>query len=128
MNRRTSMVRSLHLVGPSPKIEGELLVAISLIRLLKGMSTMLKEKVRIFALARELGMESKELVALCRQNGIDVMSTLSTIEPEVRDQIVALVHDQERNKPARSGIDLAKTKDKAAPTPPLVRQLQALIA
>ncbi len=52
---------------------------------------MVKEKVRIFALARELGMESKDLVALCRQNGIDVKSQLSTIEPEVRDQVVQLV-------------------------------------
>ncbi|MGH7222534.1 MAG: translation initiation factor IF-2 [Gemmataceae bacterium] len=55
---------------------------------------MLNEKVRIFALARELGMESKDLVALCRQNGIDVKSQLSTIEPEVRDQIVQLVEQQ----------------------------------
>jgi translation initiation factor IF-2 len=36
-------------------------------------------------------MESKDLVALCRQNGIDVKSQLSTIEPEVRDQVVQLV-------------------------------------
>jgi hypothetical protein len=40
-----------------------------------------KEKVRIFALARELGIESKDLLTLCRQNGIDVKNQLSTIEP-----------------------------------------------
>jgi translation initiation factor IF-2 len=60
---------------------------------------LLKEKVRIFALARELDMESKDLVALCRQNGIDVKSQLSTIEPEVRDQVVQLV---EKHKSASS--------------------------
>ncbi len=52
---------------------------------------MQKEKVRIFALARELKMESKDLVALCRQHSIDVKNQLSTIEPETRDQIVELV-------------------------------------
>src|SRR5260370_36403097 len=50
-----------------------------------------KEKVRIFALARELHMESKDLVSLCRQHGIDVKNQLSTIEPEQRDQILQLV-------------------------------------
>src|SRR5579884_2404669 len=33
-------------------------------------------------------MESKDLVALCRQLGIDVKSQLSSIEPEERDRIV----------------------------------------
>ena len=50
-----------------------------------------KEKVRIFALARELGMESKDLVVFCQQHGLDVKSQLSTIEPEVREQILQLV-------------------------------------
>ncbi len=49
---------------------------------------MVNEKVRIYVLARELGMESKDLVALCRQLGIDVKSQLSSIEPEERDRIV----------------------------------------
>jgi translation initiation factor IF-2 len=53
-----------------------------------------KDKVRIFALARELGMESKDLLNLCRENGIDVKNQLSTIEPEVRDAVVALVKRQ----------------------------------
>src|SRR5438094_431067 len=50
-----------------------------------------KEKVRIFALARELDMESKDLLAVCRQHGIDVKNQLSTIEPELCDQIKQLV-------------------------------------
>ncbi|HWG46576.1 MAG TPA: translation initiation factor IF-2 [Gemmataceae bacterium] len=60
---------------------------------------MQKEKVRIFALARELGIETKDLMTLCRQNGIDVKNQLSTIEPEVRDQVVQLVQKQSA-KPA----------------------------
>ena len=46
---------------------------------------------RIFALARELDMESKDLLALCQQHGLDVRNQLSTIEPEQRDQILDLV-------------------------------------
>ena len=52
---------------------------------------MQKEKVRIFALARELDMESKDLLAVCRQHGIDVKNQLSTIEPELSDRIKQLV-------------------------------------
>ncbi len=36
-------------------------------------------------------MESKDLLALCKQHNIDAKNQLSTIEPEVRDQIVDLV-------------------------------------
>ncbi|HZY87298.1 MAG TPA: translation initiation factor IF-2 [Gemmataceae bacterium] len=36
-------------------------------------------------------MESKDLLDLCRQNGIDVRNQLSSVGPEQRDQIVALV-------------------------------------
>ncbi len=50
-----------------------------------------KEKVRLYALARELHMESKDLLDLCRQNGIDIKNQLSSLEPEQRDQIVGLV-------------------------------------
>lgn len=71
---------------------------------------MQKEKVRIFALARELDMESKDLLTLCRQNGIDVKNQLSTIEPEVRDQIVQLV----RRKGAAPAVSAA------APPKPVV--------
>ena len=46
---------------------------------------MQKEKVRIYALARELDMESKDLLDLCRQHGIDVRNQLSSVEPEQRD-------------------------------------------
>jgi hypothetical protein len=50
-----------------------------------------REKVRIFALARELNMESKDLLALCQKNGLDIRTQLSFIEPEQRDQILDLV-------------------------------------
>jgi translation initiation factor IF-2 len=70
------------------------------------------EKVRIFALARELGMESKDLVALCRQHGIEVKSQLSTIEPEVRDQVVQLV---QKKGSASSGPASARSTSTLSP-------------
>src|SRR5689334_13749311 len=36
-------------------------------------------------------MESKDLLSICRQAGIDVKNQLSTLEPDQRDKIVALV-------------------------------------
>src|SRR5262249_39661279 len=36
-------------------------------------------------------MESKDLLTLCQQHGIDVKNQLSSIDPEVRDQVVQLV-------------------------------------
>jgi translation initiation factor IF-2 len=50
-----------------------------------------KEKVRVYALARELNMESKDLLDLCRQAGMDLKNQLSSIDPEQKDSIVQLV-------------------------------------
>jgi translation initiation factor IF-2 len=50
-----------------------------------------KEKVRVFELARELDMESKDLMVLCRQHGIDLKNQLSNVTGEQRDQIIELV-------------------------------------
>ena len=64
-------------------------------------------------------MESKELVALCRQNAIDVKSQLSTIEPEVRDQIVQLVQQQ--------GSGSASSSHRStSPLPPVDRKIPVL--
>jgi translation initiation factor IF-2 len=80
-----------------------------------------KDKVRIFALARELNMESKDLVVLCKQHGIDVKSQLSTIEPEVRDQIVDLV----KRGPA-TPAQPAKPQAAAPIAPPPSRHVRVL--
>ena len=69
---------------------------------------MQNEKVRIYHLAHELDMESKALLDLCRQHGIDARNQLSTISVEQRDAIVALV----RNK----GATAAAPAKPAVPT------------
>src|SRR5207245_11713725 len=50
-----------------------------------------REKVRIYALAKELNVESKDLLDMCRQAGIDVKNQLSSLDPEQRDAVVEMV-------------------------------------
>src|ERR1700730_17893879 len=54
-------------------------------------SRLQREKVRIYALARELNIDSKDLVDLCKQAGIDVKNQLSSLDPEQRDAVELLV-------------------------------------
>src|SRR5438270_13745264 len=54
-------------------------------------SSLQKEKIRVYVLARELDMESKDLLDLCRRAGMDVKNQLSSLDPEQKDQIVHLV-------------------------------------
>ncbi len=47
-------------------------------------------KIRLFALAKELGMETKELIQHCNDAGVEVKSSmLASVTPEQRDQVVA---------------------------------------
>lgn len=52
-------------------------------------------KIRIFALARELGLDSKVLLGLCDEAGVPLRNALATITPEQRDQIVAYVKNKD---------------------------------
>ena len=81
-----------------------------------------KEKVRVFELARELDLESKDLMVLCRQNGIELKNQLSTVGPELREQILELV----KRGPSSSAAQAARTP--AAPVLPTVinRKVQTL--
>jgi translation initiation factor IF-2 len=67
------------------------------------------EKIRVYVLARELDMESKDLLDMCRQAGFDVKNQLSSLEPEQRVAIEALVR-----KGSRGGTAVAAPP---APTP-----------
>src|SRR5262249_26258815 len=51
----------------------------------------LQEKIRVYALAKELNLESKDLIDLCRQAGIEVKNQLSSLDPHQRDAVVHLV-------------------------------------
>lgn len=55
-----------------------------------------REKVRIYVLARELNMESKDLIDLCRAAGIDVKNQLSLITLDERDLVLELIRQGRR--------------------------------
>jgi translation initiation factor IF-2 len=50
-----------------------------------------REKVRVYSLARELNVDSKDLLELCRQAGFDVRNQLSSLEPEQRDIVEVML-------------------------------------
>ena len=52
-------------------------------------------KIRIFSLAKELGMDSKVLIGWCLKLGIDLKdSPLSSISEEQRDQVLEFIKSQ----------------------------------
>lgn len=67
-------------------------------------------KIRIFALARELGLDSKVLLGLADEAGVALRNALATVSEEERDQIVAYVQSKGK-KPA------TKAASKKAATP-----------
>ncbi|MCA9049356.1 MAG: translation initiation factor IF-2 N-terminal domain-containing protein, partial [Planctomycetaceae bacterium] len=69
-------------------------------------------KIRIFALARELGLDSKVLIQLCDEAGITLRNALATITPEERDRIVEFVQNREKKGgPAKTDEPLAPSRD-----------------
>jgi translation initiation factor IF-2 len=50
-----------------------------------------KEKIRVYQLARELNLDTKVLLDLCKQAGYDVKNQLSNLEPEQRDSIEKMI-------------------------------------
>ncbi len=78
-----------------------------------------REKVRVYALARELNMESKDLLDLCRQAGFDVKNQLSSLDPEQRDQVEILVK--------RGGATVAVAAPPPKPAAPALPQVNAPI-
>ena len=52
-------------------------------------------KIRIFALAKDLGLDSKDLIQTCRDAGLDVKaSPLASISEDERDMILARLEEK----------------------------------
>ena len=71
----------------------------------------MQEKTRVYALARELNVESKDLLDLCRQAGFDVKNQLSSLDPDQRDTVLVML----KKGPAPAANQPAPPK--VAPTP-----------
>lgn len=74
-------------------------------------------KIRIFALAKELDMDSKLLIDFCAKAGIMVKaSPLASISPEERDRVLGLIEEAGAAKgggaaPPQPAVDLAPARD-----------------
>jgi translation initiation factor IF-2 len=73
-------------------------------------------KVRIFELAKELNMSSKDLMALFGRLGLEAKSQLSVVEPKVADLLRAQLKGAP--KPAPKPAPAAAMRAAAAPEPP----------
>ncbi|MEZ6038881.1 MAG: translation initiation factor IF-2 [Planctomycetaceae bacterium] len=69
-------------------------------------------KIRIFALARDLGLDSKVLIEICEEAGVKLRNALATISEEERDQIVAFIKSREAGPASEAdAVDLAPTRE-----------------
>lgn len=57
-------------------------------------------KIRLFALARDLGLDSKVLIDLCEEAGVKLRNALATISEEERDQVVNYIKAHKKGAPA----------------------------
>ncbi len=83
-----------------------------------GWWSLTKDKVRIYVLARELNLESKDLIDMCQEAGLDVKNQLSSIDADQRDLIEQML------KQKRSGA--GATPATPRPVPSVARPTQLL--
>src|SRR5205085_11576521 len=81
-----------------------------------------KEKIRVYVLARELNVDTKVLLDMCKQAGYDVKNQLSNLEPEQRDAIEAMLKAGSQ-KPAAGGAPSKPVLPSPLPDQRLVRNL-----
>ncbi|MFH1300245.1 MAG: translation initiation factor IF-2 N-terminal domain-containing protein, partial [Planctomycetota bacterium] len=63
-------------------------------------------KIRIFALAKELGMDSKVLIDECNQAGVKLKnSALASITPDERDIVIAYLNKNKSDQPSESSAE-----------------------
>ncbi|QDT90621.1 translation initiation factor IF-2 [Gimesia algae] len=86
-------------------------------------------KIRIFALAKELGMDSKVLIDECNKAGVKLKnSALASITPEQRDIVIAYL--DQKGKPADSSSAESATPETLTPQrePPKLRNIKTMTA
>ena len=71
-------------------------------------------KIRIFALARELGLDSKVLLGLADEAGVALRNALATVSEEERDQIVAYVQNKGKKPTSKAAPQKAVSPSRDA--------------
>ncbi|MBP5641409.1 MAG: translation initiation factor IF-2 N-terminal domain-containing protein, partial [Victivallales bacterium] len=77
----------------------------------------MSERVRVYELARELGLMNKELITLLEREGVSVKSHSSTLEADVADLIRDMVISERKSK-RDEALAAAEPVKKPAPEPP----------
>ncbi len=81
--------------------------------------------IRIFALAKELGIESKELIEYCNQAGVKAKnSALASISPEQRDVVVGYIEQRGKSAPAQTQGPMVPVREEPAETGGKVRKIE----
>ena len=81
--------------------------------------------IRIFALAKELGIESKELIEYCNQAGVKAKnSALASISPEQRDVVLKYIEQKGKPKSAETQGTLAPVREEPADTGGKIRKIE----
>lgn len=75
---------------------------------------MLKDKIRIYVLAKELDVDCKDLIALCHRLGFDIKNQLSSLEPVQREQVETIISKGGLNT---AGIAPSGTTSPTVPAP-----------
>jgi len=91
----------------------------------------MSDRVRVYELARDLGLSNKEMIALLQGEGVEVRSHASTIEPEFADLVRERVIAQRQGEQAKTKVrgrtapasrpDTAPAVPVAAPAAPAVQ-------
>jgi translation initiation factor IF-2 len=83
--------------------------------------------IRIFALAKELGIESKELIEYCNQAGVQAKnSALASISQEQRDVVLSYIEQKGKPKSAEPQGPLAPMRDPSLDPSGKVRKIEVV--
>ena len=75
---------------------------------------MLKDKIRIYVLAKELDVDCKDLIALCHRLEFDIKNQLSSLEPVQREEVETIISKGGLNTAGATG---AKPSTPSVATP-----------
>ena len=75
---------------------------------------MLKDKIRIYVLAKELDVDCKDLIALCHRLEFDIKNQLSSLEPVQREEVETIISKGGLNTAGAAG---AKPSTPSVATP-----------
>ena len=72
-------------------------------------------KMKVYELAKEIGVESKDILAALKNKGIEVKSHMSVIEDELIEEVKGMMKDHSKSADEHSKEESKKAEEKAKP-------------